>query len=76
MHSSAPAASTQSALRSFRGRCLLSLVDCETEIARELRLPLHRGIQMCRSTAATKKPPDDCTRHYLPFQPVPGAVAR
>ena len=52
------AGSAQSAPRSLRGRCRQCLVDSRIELAGELRLLLHQGLQRCRSTDTTENPPD------------------
>jgi len=57
-HSSAPAGSAQSAPRSLRGRSCQCSVDSRIELAGELHMPLHQGLQACRSTDAAKNPPD------------------
>ena len=57
-HSSAPAANSQSAPSSLGGRYRQCLGDSRIEPAGELRLPLHQGLQECRSTDTTKNPPD------------------
>ena len=57
-HSFAPAANSQSAPSSLGGRYRQCLGDSRIERAGELRLPLHQGLQECRSTDTTKNPPD------------------
>ena len=57
-HSSAPSGSAQSTPRSLRSRYRQCLVDSRIELPGELRLPLHLGLQGCRSTDTAKNPPD------------------
>ena len=47
---------------SLRDRYRQRLADSRIELAGEVRLPLHQGIQGCRSTDTTKTPPDASAR--------------
>ena len=59
------------ALPHLRERCRQCLIASKIELAGEPRLPLHRGLQGCRSTDTTKNPPEACVRNQLPSKPVP-----
>ena len=59
------------ALPHLRELCRQCPIASKIELAGEPRLPLHRGLQGCRSTDTTKNPPEACVRNQLPSKPVP-----